>query len=204
MEYSAPFQNRTKMTFALTPWHGKEYLQVSFNITAQLNVKLFSTHSSALGRSRFALAGLPQRHCKVLTSSFPAEVKCSYWYVFRAAPSAEEHHYSTPVFPSLLNTLLWAALLMKIVSLVLLPKWMQTLCQHPAALPVSNSFQAYIQSVFWWCSVHNRFYINLMSLLVLVLLILFPVLVLLKLFPILVLLMLFSVLLLLILFHYVS
>lgn len=144
MEYLAPFQNRTKMTSSTIPWGGKEYLQACFNITAQLNMKLFSTYSAALGRSRFALARLPQRHCKVLTLSLPADAKCSSWYVFRAAPSAEGEHYSSPVFPSLLNTLLGAALLMKIISSVLLTKWTQTLCQHPAALPVSNSFQTWV------------------------------------------------------------
>lgn len=159
MEYLTPFQNRTKMTFSTFPWNGKEYLQASFNITAQLNVKLFSTHSAALGRSTFALAGLPQRHCSVLISSLPANVKCSYWYAFRATPSAEG---AALLITSVSKPLLfspWSSSAHENYKLSFIAE-MNAETLPASCSPYSIKFLSDM-TVFWWCSDHNWFYKNL-------------------------------------------
>lgn len=161
MEYLAPFQNRTKMTFSPIPWGGKEYLQASFNITDHLHVKLLSIHSAALGRrvcpgwapaetlqgqasagSDAARPDLELSHADLIPSSQRKIAATNM--PLKPLPLQRGQNYSSPAFPSLLNSPLGAVLLMKIISSVLLPKWMQPLCQHPTALPVSNSFLTWV------------------------------------------------------------
>lgn len=134
MEYLAPFQNRTEMTFSSIPWDGKEYLQASFSIPAK---GAAVQHPAAVGRSKFALAGFPQGTASIP----PSHVRCSSNVSLELLPLQRGQHYSSPQLPSLLQSLPGPVLLMRIISSVLVPKRMQTLCQHPAALAVSNCFQ---------------------------------------------------------------